>query len=365
MRGTVPGGTAAAAQIKYAGARKEDPRNVYYGRVIRRRGWIVLHYLYFYFMNDYRSTFHGVNDHEADWEQVLIYLEEGPHGVRPWWIAAAAHDYIGDQLRRRWDDPTLVLEGDHPVLFAGAGSHASYFEQGEYMTSAPDLGAARSDRAAWTRRDRCGSTGLRQPDPGDLGAKLEATLSASFIDYARGDGTPIGPGGDEAWSPMLISDADAGSTATAACSVSTPTTALAASAPGRAEVQPHPAQQRMTWHDPLGFAGLDKASPPDGVAGRAGTARAGAARTKASEVQAQDRRANRPAARTGARAPGARSRRRHVDSRRRAGRGLLPRASSSCAACGRTRPRSTTRSPPLAANGYASRTATSAIRAPI
>ncbi|HYI22348.1 MAG TPA: hypothetical protein VEX62_06890, partial [Candidatus Limnocylindrales bacterium] len=109
LRGTVPGGTAAAAQIKYAGARKEDPRNVYYGRVVRRRGWIVLHYLYFYFMNDYRSTFHGANDHEADWEQVLIYLEDGPTGPKPWWIAAAAHDYIGDQLRRRWDDPTVVL----------------------------------------------------------------------------------------------------------------------------------------------------------------------------------------------------------------------------------------------------------------
>ena len=52
VRGTVPGGTAAAAQIKYAGESRLDPRLVYYGRVIRRGGWIVLHYLYFYFMND-------------------------------------------------------------------------------------------------------------------------------------------------------------------------------------------------------------------------------------------------------------------------------------------------------------------------
>ena len=80
VRGTVPGGTAAAAQIKYAAARENDPRYVYYGRVVRRRGWIILQYLFFYFMNDYRSTFHGVNDHEADWEQVFVYLEDAPDG---------------------------------------------------------------------------------------------------------------------------------------------------------------------------------------------------------------------------------------------------------------------------------------------
>src|SRR6187401_2411318 len=97
LRGTVPGGTAAAAQIKYSAARENDARFVYYGRVVRRRGWIVLQYLYFYFMNDYRSTFHGANDHEADWEQVLVYLDDAPDGPRPVWIAAAAHDFVGDE----------------------------------------------------------------------------------------------------------------------------------------------------------------------------------------------------------------------------------------------------------------------------
>ena len=109
-----PGGTAAAAQIKYEAVRASDPRYVYHGRVVRRNGWICLHYLYFYFMNDYRSTFYGVNDHEADWEQVFIYLEDAPDGPRPVWIAAAAHDYTGDELRRRWDDPTLEKVGRPP-----------------------------------------------------------------------------------------------------------------------------------------------------------------------------------------------------------------------------------------------------------
>ena len=144
LRGSVPGGTAAAAQIKYAAAIERDPRFVYHGRVVRENGWICLHYLFFHFMNDYRSTFHGVNDHEADWEQVFIYLEDAPGGPRPVWIAAAAHDYSGDELRRRWDDPTLEFAGDHPVINAGAGSHASYFEPGEYLTEVPDPGTAGS-----------------------------------------------------------------------------------------------------------------------------------------------------------------------------------------------------------------------------
>ena len=40
----------------------------------------MLHYLYFYFMNDWRSTFAGANDHEADLEQAFVVLEDRPEG---------------------------------------------------------------------------------------------------------------------------------------------------------------------------------------------------------------------------------------------------------------------------------------------
>ena len=120
LRGTVPGGTTAAAHLKYEKVRQSDPRYVYHGRVLRSDGWIVLHYMYFYFMNDWRSTFSGANDHESDLEQALVFLEEAPDGIHPVWFACAAHDYSGDQLRRRWDDPYLVKVDDHPVIHAGA-----------------------------------------------------------------------------------------------------------------------------------------------------------------------------------------------------------------------------------------------------
>jgi hypothetical protein len=106
LRGTVPGGTTAAAQIKYEAMKEADPRDVYYGRVLREGGYIILHYMFFMPMNDWRSSFYGINDHEADWEQIFVYLsDEGQAEPHPCWVAYASHDFFGDDLRRRWMTP--------------------------------------------------------------------------------------------------------------------------------------------------------------------------------------------------------------------------------------------------------------------
>jgi hypothetical protein len=88
LRGRVPGGTAAAAEQKYRA--QADPDSCpYYGRVTRDRGFVALQYWFFYAMNDWRSTFGGVNDHEADWEQVTVFLPDPPDlSCRPAWVAS-------------------------------------------------------------------------------------------------------------------------------------------------------------------------------------------------------------------------------------------------------------------------------------
>ena len=208
VRGKVPGGTAAAASIKYEELRAADPRVSYHGRVVRQAGWVVLQYLFFYPMNDWRSTFDGANDHEADWEQAFVILEELADGaVAPVWFAAAAHDEQGADLRRRWDDPKLQKEGEHIVVYPGAGSHATYMEQGEYIMRLALPGAALQRGVLdWVRR--LWRDTLNQPDPGDLAEMLARVVSVPFVDYARGDGLTVGPGQQVEWSPIVIGDDD-------------------------------------------------------------------------------------------------------------------------------------------------------------
>jgi hypothetical protein len=265
VRGSVPGGTAAAAAQRYGTIRERDPRVVYHGRVVRRDGWIVLHYLFIYAMNDWRSSFFGANDHEADLEQVFVVLEEPPkrRGAKPIprWVGCAAHDYHGDDLRRRWDDPTLTFVGGHPVIFAGAGSHAAYFEAGEYVTQVP-LPAFRPARGALEALRRFWRDTLRQDDPGDLAARVESALSIPFVDYARGDGVVVGPGGDIEWTPVVVTDETPWIDGFRGLwGLDTKDRFAGERAPAGPKYNRN-ATARQSWNDPLGFLGLDKLPPP-------------------------------------------------------------------------------------------------------
>ena len=220
----------------------------------------MLQYLYFYFMNDYRSTFGGANDHESDWEQVFVFLDDRPGGPEPVWIAAAAHDYTGDELRRRWDDPTITLHGEHPVLFAGGGSHASYFEQGEYLTQLP-LPFARGARGALDALRTFWRDTLNQPDPGDLARRIEGALSVPFIDYARGDGRAVGPGGTDEWTPVLIDDSVPWVDGYRGLFGLDTYDRFAGERAPAGPKYTRSGTVRQTWNDPLGFAGLDKVAP--------------------------------------------------------------------------------------------------------
>ena len=130
--------------------------------------------MFFYAMNDWRSTFEGANDHEADLEQGFVVLEALDDGtLQPAWFCAAAHDEKGDDLRRRWDDPRMEIIDGHPVVYPGAGSHATYLERGEYIMLLPFPGE-RNIRGPLDLLRRIWRDTLAQPDPGDLAARVEA-----------------------------------------------------------------------------------------------------------------------------------------------------------------------------------------------
>ena len=252
LRGRVPGGTTAAAEQDYR-ARADPDSCPYYGRVTRDRGFISLQYWFFYAVNDWRSTFAGVNDHEADWEQVTVFLPDPPAvSSRPAWVTFSAHDETGDDLRRRSDDPDLQWRDTHPVVFVGAGSHSGACLPGDYLVTVepPSLGRI----LAGLRR----LSGLLLPW---TRAYSGTTFGLPFIDYHRGDGPGVGPGEAKRWCPVLIDDQtpwvrdyrglwglDTGD----------PFGGERAPAGPRYE---RDGSVRLSWSDPVGWAGLDKEAP--------------------------------------------------------------------------------------------------------
>ena len=261
LRGTVPGGTTAAAEMQYRAIFEADPRYVYYGRVVRTGSYIILHYLFFYVMNDWRSTFHGINDHESDWEQVFVYLiNVDGQDPQPAWVAYASHDFSGDDLRRRWDDPELEREGSHPVIYAGAGSHASYFLSGDYLTSV-EIKALQPLRDFAVGLHRLWHNSLRQGERTTVTPQSSNLLKFPYVDYARGDGLAIGPGYDASWSPHLITDEmDWIESYRGLWGLDTDDPLGGERAPGGPRYN-RDGTQRQSWYDPLGWAGLHKVIP--------------------------------------------------------------------------------------------------------
>ncbi len=204
-RGRVPGGDVEGGRVIYGRFMEKKERFRYHGHVVRQDGWIVLQYWLFYAFNDWRSNFFGANNHEADWEKVFVYLSESESGeVRPEWAAYAAHEETGDDLRRRWDDPELDKVGEHPVVYVCAGSHASRFSAGEYLT---ELAFPLPRAFAAVRRvaRRFWYVTLRQYAEEDYAERLYEKFTIPFVDYGRGDGLSVGPGQDREWDlPRLM-----------------------------------------------------------------------------------------------------------------------------------------------------------------
>ncbi len=256
FRGSVPGGSAArsfALQQQYLA----PERPTYYGRVLRDGDWIICQYWFFYAFNNWRSAFGGVNEHEADWEQVTVYLDGAgdfdTDGLPvPRWVVFSAHDETGDDLRRRWDDPDLtVLQGRRPVVFAGAGSHSGAYLRGDYLITVPTptlgglvrfLRALGRFIAPWARDERDGGVGI------------------PYIDYARGDGRAVGAT-DDPWHPVIIDDETPWVRDFRGLWGHDTRDRLGGERGPAGPRYERDGSVRQSWADPIGWAGLAKVAP--------------------------------------------------------------------------------------------------------
>ena len=256
LRGRVASGAEASAEVAVRPQRAAG-EHVCYGRAFDQDGYVVVQYWFFYPFNDWRSRAHGVNDHEADWEQVTVFAAEHSDGaIDPQWVVFSAHDEVGDDLRRRWDDPDLTLVGDHPVVYAGLGSHSGAYLAGDYLLTV--------DRSAlghlYTLGRRVARLLLPWTRDNDTGA-----VGAPYIDYARGDGEVVGLGGR-----------------TLRCEPIDDVTGWVVGYQGlwgRDTEDPFGGERgpagpryersgivRTSWRDPVGWAGLAKVPPTDDAA---------------------------------------------------------------------------------------------------
>ena len=252
LRRTTPKATAVAAERKIRRKHLDDEPTCY-GRAVVAGEWLVLHYAWLYAMNDWRSGYRGMNDHEGDWEQAWVFCDPADH--TPQWVATSNHDYVGPDLRRHWTDPELVRDGDRPVLHAGAGSHALFFTAGDYV-SRFDLPGLRW--LAWLQHFGRRLVGTA----GDTRRGIGPAVGIPFVDYARGDGrrmedAVVAPMRDRAWCEEFrgLWGVDTGDPLGAERGPSGP------KFDRRGDV-------RLSWADPLGHAGLHGTLPPSALRSR-------------------------------------------------------------------------------------------------
>jgi hypothetical protein len=145
---------------QYANLRGAHPelRNVIYGRSVASHTGLWLQYWFFYFLNDYQLAW-GIDVHEGDWEMVQLRVPSGGSEpetavyaqhtfceVRPW---SGVRRLAGEKAER--SEPAEPGDADRPLVFAGRGSHASFFEPGYHPTDFYDVTDGRRRSAAEAR----------------------------------------------------------------------------------------------------------------------------------------------------------------------------------------------------------------------
>ncbi|MDH5237934.1 MAG: Vps62-related protein, partial [Acidimicrobiia bacterium] len=119
---------------KYTGDR---PATIY-AHVVRQPDepdLVFVQYWFYWYYNDWN------NKHESDWEGITLKFEASSveQALQSEPVAVGYSQHEGGE-RASWDDSKLEREGDRPVVYSSAGSHASYFGSALYLGRAASEG---------------------------------------------------------------------------------------------------------------------------------------------------------------------------------------------------------------------------------
>ncbi|MFH1713497.1 MAG: NosD domain-containing protein [Candidatus Jacksonbacteria bacterium] len=124
-----------------------EAKNTYYARKMEdsyadeqgiAHNFTVLQYWYFYAFNDFGAKVEKGNNHEGDWETVMVFLDKDSED--PQFVAYSQHHNEGritdpimqyGSIRRDWSSSEVDKQGDQIISFTALGSHANYPNNGE------------------------------------------------------------------------------------------------------------------------------------------------------------------------------------------------------------------------------------------
>lgn len=122
-----------------------------YARVVPVGGYTVIQYWLYYYYNSWgmQDDLPGVLGlHEGDWEMIQVVLDGDD---RPLYAAYAQHldlnfaDLKGAS-KKEWNDlDRETTNGDHPIVYPGLGSHASYFGPYKFLGNTDLTGPETAD----------------------------------------------------------------------------------------------------------------------------------------------------------------------------------------------------------------------------
>ena len=122
----LPHETQRNAVERYRSSYGRSPAHTYYYRQARDGSYLCLQYWFFYSYNDWGRSFAGMNDHEGDWECLMLFFRPDGAGrpqEPPAYVTFADHE---SRQTKPWEHEDVARIGTHPVGFVAAGSHATY-----------------------------------------------------------------------------------------------------------------------------------------------------------------------------------------------------------------------------------------------